>query len=696
MPLDGLGTLGGLTGRLVTLGLLHAIWIGLATAAVAAFALRVLPGRRRGACYAVLLTLLALTALGPPIATALQRSRVESRSTRAATIVERSIVVLPGRVLPPPADAPANPAPAPPSTTDPPRPRSRIGLLVDRLASLTETLQPVILAAWSLIALPLLCMVAMGLIASVSRRRAAEPAPEPIQHRADHLARRLGLRRGPRVLVHPTLTEPCLCGLARPVVLLPGRWLEGADPPRIDAVLAHELAHHRRLDLPVNLAQRLVESLLFFHPAVLWLSRSLRAQRERCADAMAVALTGDPVALAEALESVARLRLSARRSFPLAEPLGGDDLSLLSRVQELLGMTPPRPPIRRWSLVALPASALVAWLSASIGLAQDPAPPRPEPTATQAAIAPETPTPSSPGTGLPTATAVGGILELGPTEAEPGRTIRFAPKSDEASGPLELSGVIYSGPVDPTPLVSYEVRFLSTEAGPWRDRLKTPLRPLDEPHGDSAWLLKEKDLVDLLAVVQDNLSTNLVQAPKVTTGEGSTANIFDVGKRHYVGDVTPVIGEDSVTFDPIHKSLDEGVSIGIVGTFGEGETTIDLDARYQSIVSFHTFHREFDTPFGKKKALVQVPTTTDQRLDLSATIPDGSTLMVKLGVIEQPAKLPGVTEFAIALFGDVTGTPLKARGTPVESFALITPHRIILREEERLGIPPVKLPASAP
>ncbi|MEW4451216.1 M56 family metallopeptidase, partial [Bremerella sp. JC817] len=100
----------------------------------------------------------------------------------------------------------------------------------------------------------------MGLIASVSRRRAAEPAPEPIQHRADHLARRLGLRRGPRVLVHPTLTEPCLCGLARPVVLLPGRWLEGADPPRIDAVLAHELAHHRRLDLPVNLAQRLVES----------------------------------------------------------------------------------------------------------------------------------------------------------------------------------------------------------------------------------------------------------------------------------------------------------------------------------------------------------------------------------------------------------------------------------------------------
>jgi hypothetical protein len=496
------------------------------------------------------------------------------------------------------------------------------------------------------------------------------------------------------VLVHPTLTEPCLCGLARPVVLLPRRWLERADLPRIDAVLAHELAHHRRLDLPVNLAQRLVESLLFFHPAVLWLSRSLRAQRERCADAMAVSLSGNPIALAEALESVARLRLSARRSFPLAEPLGGDDLSLLSRVQELLGMTPPRPPIRRWSLVALPASALVAWLSASIGLAQGPEPPRPKSTATPAAIASETPRPivlpSPPTADLPTTAEAGfegqirGVIFAGP-DLDSHPSLKFQPGESPAV------------PANWRHQVCYEVRFLSTEAGPWRDRLKTPLQPLDEPHRDSAWLLQEEDLIELLAVVQDNLSTNLLQAPTVTTFEGHRAIIGDITKRHYIADLKPIIGEDSVTFEPIHKSHDEGVTIELSGTYGDGEMTIDLDARYQAIVSMHTLRREFDTPFGKKKAIVQVPTTTDQRLDLSATIPDGSTLMVKLGVIEQPAKLSGVTEFAIALFGDVAGTPLKARGTPVEYFALITPRQIILQEEEeRLGSPPVELPASAP
>ena len=75
----------------------------------------------------------------------------------------------------------------------------------------------------------------------------------------------------------------------------------GCDP-------AHELAHARRLDHIVNLWQRVVEMMLFFHPGVHWLSRSLRTHREYCADALAVWMTGDPRALASALESVAHLR----------------------------------------------------------------------------------------------------------------------------------------------------------------------------------------------------------------------------------------------------------------------------------------------------------------------------------------------------------------------------------------------------
>ena len=172
------------------------------------------------------------------------------------------------------------------------------------------------LAAWLLVVAPLSARLVLGVRASRTLKRDAWPASKPIQQRSDLLAQGLGLRSGPAVFVHSRLDEPCLCGLARPAVLLPECWLAEADGDRLDAVLAHELAHARRLDLPANLVQRVVEVALFFHPAVLWLSRSLRRQRELCADALAVSLTGDPLALAAGLNrSLGTVPLAAARCF---------------------------------------------------------------------------------------------------------------------------------------------------------------------------------------------------------------------------------------------------------------------------------------------------------------------------------------------------------------------------------------------
>ena len=78
-------------------------------------------------------------------------------------------------------------------------------------------------------------------------------------------------------------------------------------PQLLEAVIAHELAHLRRCDLWVNLLQRLVESVLFYHPAVWWLSSRLRRERELCCDALAVAATGERLAYAEALQLTAEL-----------------------------------------------------------------------------------------------------------------------------------------------------------------------------------------------------------------------------------------------------------------------------------------------------------------------------------------------------------------------------------------------------
>src|SRR5690606_9531729 len=126
--------------------------------------------------------------------------------------------------------------------------------------------------------------------------------------------------------------------------------------------LAHELAHIRRHDLWINLLQRVVETLLFHHPAVWWLSARLRRERELCCDELAVRLTGQPIGYARALEHVARWRVDSFHP-ALATGIGGTKMALLDRVRHVLKSDPGN---RRtmWpaGLVALaiPALALLA------------------------------------------------------------------------------------------------------------------------------------------------------------------------------------------------------------------------------------------------------------------------------------------------------------------------------------------------
>ena len=93
----------------------------------------------------------------------------------------------------------------------------------------------------------------------------------------------------------PLVDVPTVIGWLRPVVLVPASALAGMTPQQLEAILAHELAHIRRHDYLVNLLQTLVETLLFYHPAVWWLSRRIRIERENCCDDLAVSLCGDPV-----------------------------------------------------------------------------------------------------------------------------------------------------------------------------------------------------------------------------------------------------------------------------------------------------------------------------------------------------------------------------------------------------------------
>ena len=167
------------------------------------------------------------------------------------------------------------------------------------------------------------------------RSHGTSPAPAGWQQMASRLAKRLHIdgRAKPIQLLESALVEvPTVIGWLRPVVLMPTSALAGMGPQQLEAILAHELAHIRRHDYLVNLLQTLVETLLFYHPAVWWLSRRIRIERENCCDDLAVSLCGDPYTYAKALADLEALRGDSSRLVLAAT--GG---SLLYRVRRLIG-----------------------------------------------------------------------------------------------------------------------------------------------------------------------------------------------------------------------------------------------------------------------------------------------------------------------------------------------------------------------
>jgi D-alanyl-D-alanine endopeptidase (penicillin-binding protein 7) len=116
-------------------------------------------------------------------------------------------------------------------------------------------------------------------------------------------------------------------------------WCRGADRRHaaqlLEALLAHELAHIKRHDYLVNLLQNVIEALLFFHPAVWWISRGVRLERELIADDIAARQLGEPRRLALALSELERLQFSTHQ---LAQAANGGDL--MSRIKRLLRPAP--------------------------------------------------------------------------------------------------------------------------------------------------------------------------------------------------------------------------------------------------------------------------------------------------------------------------------------------------------------------
>lgn len=297
--------------------LLHFLWQGSVIALFLALTLSLLRKRAAQSRYLASCLALLLLSLCPPITLSVlyasseksvsllgENARVaaEVRSQRAAFTVGENAVTTPVIVSAEPAGTPA----------------------VTRFF-------PALIGGW-LIGIMLLSLRTFGGWITVQRlaQKQVEPPTDALNSRMEAMARQMSIRRPIRLLVSSTVQVPTVFGCLRAVILLPVSVVVGMSPVQIEALLAHELAHIRRHDYLVNLWQTVVETLLFYHPVVWWVTSRIRTEREHCCDDLAISFLGDRRTYVYALTSLEQLRA-------VTPALAASDGILLSRIRRILG-----------------------------------------------------------------------------------------------------------------------------------------------------------------------------------------------------------------------------------------------------------------------------------------------------------------------------------------------------------------------
>jgi RND family efflux transporter MFP subunit len=188
-------------------------------------------------------------------------------------------------------------------------------------------------AAWlGGVALLSIRLVLGGRHVSRLRRQASQTAAKELQAAMARLAEHFHITWPVRLVETARVEVPTVIGWIKPAILLPATAISGLSVEQLEALLAHELAHIRRHDYLVNLVQTAIETLLFYHPAVWWVSGCIRQEREHCCDDMAVTACGNRLAYARSLMTLEELRLTLH---PWALAAGGG--RLLPRIRRIVG-----------------------------------------------------------------------------------------------------------------------------------------------------------------------------------------------------------------------------------------------------------------------------------------------------------------------------------------------------------------------
>jgi beta-lactamase regulating signal transducer with metallopeptidase domain len=194
---------------------------------------------------------------------------------------------------------------------------------------------PIIVVFW-LLGVLVLSLRFLGGLSYLKRLRYTQNQEigEHWQERLNSIKSQIGLNKSVQLLESALIKVPMVIGYMKPLVLLPIGTINALSAAEVEAILAHELAHIKRNDYLINLIQSIIDVLFFYHPAVWWMSNTVRTERENCCDDLALAVTGNSLIIAKALASLESIR---QRSYHLSLAFTGNKNQLFNRISRLLG-----------------------------------------------------------------------------------------------------------------------------------------------------------------------------------------------------------------------------------------------------------------------------------------------------------------------------------------------------------------------
>ncbi|MFK8030497.1 MAG: TonB family protein [Gammaproteobacteria bacterium] len=166
---------------------------------------------------------------------------------------------------------------------------------------------------------------------------------------------RLNVRLKIRLVEAVNASVPMVVGVLKPMVVIPSSALLGLTSRELELIIAHELAHLKRHDHLINYLLLIAETLLFFHPVVYTLTRTIRHERELCCDDLVINTFDERVCYARALS-----KLEALRSLELVPTaslrLAAVDGPLVVRISRLV----QRRTHRQWDVISTAMLPVVA------------------------------------------------------------------------------------------------------------------------------------------------------------------------------------------------------------------------------------------------------------------------------------------------------------------------------------------------